>query len=284
MSKDKGFIQLMKNINTLENFIYLLKSDLTLYDDVQKNNIELCQEFEIIINLLPEFIILVLTILRNYDLSQFFSTLNGNNLLDADNQRDSVLIDEKNSMILMNDIYFCLLKSLYLFFDKIEIVQEILEFLFSNEFTKKYFLEKENIASLNECIYKIYLVRISILNIYKKFHSTRWVFSYLNKFSSYLIDQKNHLLNLLKDIHAKLESYKLIPDQEKMISIIDISFKISLNLMSNVQFDENTFHEFMKTSNSFINLLNKDYEFELLIAFINILLSANENVIFSHKK
>ena len=54
--------------------------------------------------------------------------------------------------------------------------------------------------------------------------------------------------------------------------------------MSNVQFDENTFHEFMKTSNSFINLLNKDYEFELLIAFINILLSANENVIFSHKK
>ena len=91
-------------------------------------------------------------------------------------------------------------------------------------------------------------------------------------------------MNLLKDIHAKLESYKLIPDQEKMISIIDISFKISLNLMSNVQFDENTFHEFMKTSNSFINLLNKDYEFELLIAFINILLSANENVIFSHKK
>ena len=72
MSKDKGFIKLMKNINSLENFIILLKSDLKLCEDVQNKNITLSTEISIIINLLPEFIKLVLTILKNYDLSQFY--------------------------------------------------------------------------------------------------------------------------------------------------------------------------------------------------------------------
>ena len=68
MSKDKAFIQLMKNINSLENFIVLLKSDLKMFEENQKNNIN---EVNIIINLLPDFIKLVLTILKNYDLSHF---------------------------------------------------------------------------------------------------------------------------------------------------------------------------------------------------------------------
>ena len=72
MSKDKAFIKLMKNINSLENFIFLLKCDLELYEDTQTNIITQNTEIGIIVNLLPDFIILVLTILRNYDLSQFY--------------------------------------------------------------------------------------------------------------------------------------------------------------------------------------------------------------------
>ena len=72
MSKDKAFIKLMKNINSLENFIFLLKCDLKLYEDTQTNIITQNTEIGIIVNLLPDFIILVLTILRNYDLSQFY--------------------------------------------------------------------------------------------------------------------------------------------------------------------------------------------------------------------
>jgi hypothetical protein len=71
MSKDKGFIQLMKNINSLEHFIFLLKSDLNLCEDSQKSNSVVSNEISIIINLLPDFIKLVLTLLKNYDLSQF---------------------------------------------------------------------------------------------------------------------------------------------------------------------------------------------------------------------
>ena len=50
----------------------MLKSDLKLCEDVQNKNITLSTEISIIINLLPEFIKLVLTILKNYDLSQFY--------------------------------------------------------------------------------------------------------------------------------------------------------------------------------------------------------------------
>jgi len=71
MSKDKGFIQLMKNINSLEHFIFLLKSDLKLCEESQKRNSVVSNEISIIINLLPDFIKLVLSILKNYDLSQF---------------------------------------------------------------------------------------------------------------------------------------------------------------------------------------------------------------------
>lgn len=71
MSKDKGFIQLMKNINSLEHFIFLLKSDLRLYEEKLKTNSSISNEISIIINLLPDFIKLVLSLLKNYDLSQF---------------------------------------------------------------------------------------------------------------------------------------------------------------------------------------------------------------------
>ena len=49
----------------------ILKSDLKLCEENQKNNGEISTEVGIIINLLPDFIKLVLSILKNYDLSQY---------------------------------------------------------------------------------------------------------------------------------------------------------------------------------------------------------------------
>ena len=74
MSKDKTFILLMKNINSLEDFIFLLKSDLKLCEERLTNSNT--DQDNIIINLLPNFIKLVLSILKNYELSHFEVKIN----------------------------------------------------------------------------------------------------------------------------------------------------------------------------------------------------------------
>ena len=157
MSRDKAFIQLMKNIKSLEHFLFLLKSDLKLYEDKIKNNLEISNEINVIINLLPDFIKLVLTILKNYDLSQFDAPVNSVSPFMSDESKNiinlgsSVISTSKSDENIMVDIYFCLLKSLYLFNKNIDIVQDIFEFIASKEITKKYFLDYENILNLSEC-------------------------------------------------------------------------------------------------------------------------------------
>ena len=74
MSKDKTFILLMKNINSLEDFIFLLISDLKICEERLTNSNT--DQDNIIINLLPNFIKLVLSILKNYELSHFEVKIN----------------------------------------------------------------------------------------------------------------------------------------------------------------------------------------------------------------
>ena len=83
---------------------------------------------------------------------------------------------------------------------------------------------------------------------------------------------------MMNDINSFIESYKLGQDSEKKKSIIDFSFNISLKLITNVQFNDNSFHEFLKVSNNFSEIIYNEYDSELLIAYLNILFSAAENV------
>jgi len=106
----------------------------------------------------------------------------------------------------------------------------------------------------------------------------RWIYIYLNKFSSFLIDPKDMIIDKLKELEELLKNYKTSHDPEKKKTIIDISYTISLKLMTNVQFNENTFHEFINVSNLFFILFNSEIDTELLIAFFNIIFSAAENV------
>ena len=178
----------------------------------------------------------------------------------------------------MKDIYFCLLKSLFLYSNNSEIVQEIFEFINSKEITKKYFNDFQSEINLSECNYINNLVQTSLFQIYKNFHTTKWVYIHLNKFSSYLVDSKDVVIKLIKDLEGTIESYKLTPDAGKSKVIVDLSYNISLKLMKNIQFNENTFHEFIKVSNLFSGLFNTEFNQDLIIALINILFSAAENV------
>ena len=110
------------------------------------------------------------------------------------------------------------------------------------------------------------------------------MYIHLNKFSTYLIDNKDTVIKLIKELEGIIESYKLIPDIDKSKVIVDLSFNISLRLMTNIQFNENTFHEFIKVSNLYSSLFNTEFNTDLLIALINILFSAAENVNYLNKK
>jgi hypothetical protein len=159
MSKDKGFIQLMKNINSLEHFIFLLKSDLKLCEESQKSNSVVGNEISIIINLLPDFIKLVLSILKNYDLSQFdiqpstavspFKSEESINIINQGSSNASQIMSEDEKFML--DIYFCLLKSLYLFNDNLDIVSEVFEFIGNKDLTRKFFTDYEKTLDFSQC-------------------------------------------------------------------------------------------------------------------------------------
>jgi hypothetical protein len=83
---------------------------------------------------------------------------------------------------------------------------------------------------------------------------------------------------MVAEIDRIIESYKLLQDPIKKKSIIDISFNISLKIMTNLQFDDNFFHEFIKISNNFSQIICTDHDADLFIAYLNILFSATENV------
>lgn len=51
----------------------------------------------------------------------------------------------------MLDIYYCLLKSLFLFNNNLDIVSEVFDFLGNKDLTKKYFSEHEKILDISQC-------------------------------------------------------------------------------------------------------------------------------------
>lgn len=51
----------------------------------------------------------------------------------------------------MLDIYYCLLKSLYLFNNNLDIVSEVFDFLGNKDLTKKYFSDYEKILDISQC-------------------------------------------------------------------------------------------------------------------------------------
>ena len=70
----------------------------------------------------------------------------------------------------------------------------------------------------------------------------------------------------------------MTPDTGKIKIIVDLSYNISLKLMTNIQFNENSFQEFINLISLFSSLFKEEIIPELQIVLINILFSAAENV------
>ncbi len=51
----------------------------------------------------------------------------------------------------MLDIYYCLLKSLYLFNDNLDIVSDVFEFIGNKDLTKKFFTDYEKTLDFSQC-------------------------------------------------------------------------------------------------------------------------------------
>jgi hypothetical protein len=120
-------------------------------------NSEKKNELNMFVNIIPDFVRLVLSLLRNYDLSQFkpvnhpgipgliSSIGNGINFL--------ILESKAKDDSLLKDIYLCLIKCINSLKSNKDLMKEIFDFIGSKEVTKKYFeiyLKETNSA---ECKY-----------------------------------------------------------------------------------------------------------------------------------
>jgi len=104
----------------------------------------------------------------------------------------SISSEKSNDGIIL-DIYICLLKSLYLFNNNIEIVQEILEFLNSKEITKKYFSDYESVLNMKECN----IIFIQSKQVYLLYIKT---FTLLDGFISISINSQHILLIMIMNV------------------------------------------------------------------------------------
>lgn len=150
MSKDKDFLQLLKDINSLDIFVGLLKNDLDVYSNKDQQDERTQVEINMIGTLLPDFLKLVLSLLKNYDLEEDMEVS-----MDSRKSISQKLFNKRFSAIsiqvgkqdiaptsqikpwtppqLLKDICYCLAKSLNYFTGEKEIVHEIVEFVISKD-------------------------------------------------------------------------------------------------------------------------------------------------------
>jgi hypothetical protein len=122
----------------------------------------------------------------------------------------------------------------------------------------------------------------SMFFIYRNLHLKKWIFNHIDLFFYVFKDKKDSIIELSEEINSILESHKLQATSEKLGTMVDLSLKISLLLMVKDSFNENSFHEFIKTSQNFLNYINNNESDRLLyISFFDCIFSSLENVLFN---
>jgi len=170
ISRDKNFLALLNEMNCFEVFLDLFKNDLILYINKEKdakkaleskNSTEvriganLKTEVTYLDNILPEFLKLILNLLKNYDEDMNFIPNNNEQHYDTMSINDE-LESKRNyhTNLIISDVYFCLTNSI-IHFDNKEIIEDILKYVISSESRQnqfyKFINENKDEDFLSEC-------------------------------------------------------------------------------------------------------------------------------------
>jgi hypothetical protein len=100
MSKDKNFLQLLHDINSLDIFVSLLKSDLEIYSANFSENKKENDEIYVIEHILPDLLRLILSLLKHYEVDYEIFELNqiNNYQYPIENTRSSITSHRKSSI------------------------------------------------------------------------------------------------------------------------------------------------------------------------------------------
>jgi len=168
MSKDDNFLKLLNEINCLAVFVSLLKNDLILFGEKFKTDVRnsILGEIAVIEDLLPDFLKLVLTLLKNYDKDLNFKNSSSQSTSRRDTDQsitnismDSSTMDLMNYDTLINDINFCMIKTLVFFSYHVEIIEQIFKYITSQNVKKNIFEEflvDYNKKERNYCVINIF--------------------------------------------------------------------------------------------------------------------------------
>ena len=256
LSKEKKFFLILRDLNSLDSFLSILKSD---YEFIIANK-DKDESKEDINNLIKNSIYpelnLLLALIQNF-------SLNSN----------------KNKML--NDIFFCLIHSLYYFYDNETIINSILDFLS---------LQESKIDSDSYCTFcssKEYEEIFS--RLITKYYNNMKIYNFINKLPlcSFYPELKKNAMKKgiimsttkfnsdLKEISKLLESITIIYTDDKKnnfytdISRVNIKLLMGIALNNNFgykeEFNNNTLQLYYSFCNRLIELIKVNHNNERLL-------------------
>jgi len=149
LCRDKYFSAFLNEMNCFEVFLSLFKNDLTLY--IEKSNaiinskedirITLKNEIGVLDNVLPEFLKLILNLLKNYDENMELVTANNDEFYELMSINEDIVTHKKinHTSALIQDLNFCLVNSLIHFYKRMDIVEDIFKYILTLEGRKNQF-------------------------------------------------------------------------------------------------------------------------------------------------
>lgn len=306
MSKDINFIQILKEINSVDALVELLKTQVDIYFDKNKPDEskdvkvvrnEEDQENKIIESVLPDFLRLIFSLLKNFEIPD--------EMIEETTSSRKITCDSVDTLI--SDLAYSLGKCLIIFESNKTISLEIIEFLNSKD---KRLLDEyiDQNSNNNETCKNLFL------GIYKSNYDNKVYNTFLNKLGKVVQDKSSEDLlkliiamqNSIKTMHSSSHvfgSNQELPnpeDEGKSVystltvinfnkadidSLMQKTYEAAFKIQVNVNFNENSFQEFVNLSLLYSETLGHlvdssidDKEVnELLMAYSNFTFCAMEN-------
>jgi hypothetical protein len=287
ISKDKSFLQLLKDINSLDIFVDLLKSDLDIYSEKIKYSPKGSSEISMIESLLPDFIRLVMSLLKTYELdytierAQRLSVATSLSISGCtpDTQYDSKINPsnfgkDNSNQVLFSNIYSCMINSLKYFISDKQLIYDILDFLVNKD---KAILE-DFIFHFKEHIDR----KMILINLLKTYYDKKWIYGLLYRMTGLISIGLNENINSdCREFVKNIESLTLIENEQKITNMINFTFSITVSLMFNIyKYDDNSFQEFYSLCLKYIEMITRVDNFNIISSLITLLFCSIENKTF----
>jgi hypothetical protein len=274
ISKDKSFLQLLKDINSLDIFVDLLKSDLEIYAENLKTG---TGNLSLIESLLPDFIRLVISLLKTYELEHTIDRVQRMTvakIIKKDSPVYEAPSDEKGD-VLFENIYSCMIESLKYFIADKQLIYDILDFLVNKD---KTILEDFAFHFKKHPDRKTILV-----NLLKTYYDRKWLYVMLYRMTIPLssIGLTENISLDCQELTKQIESLSLIQSNEKCELLVNTTYNMIISLMFNIyKYDDNSFQEFYSLCLKYIELIAKVDNITITLTLINLLFCSIENRIF----